>query len=148
MLPSLCKLHLFAYTLPFFPKGRVFLLIFILRPWTFACDYFSWLMFGHVEWHFTWCWLGHTLLKTRRIQRTLGKLFKWVFSSLHISDELHAMLTPFNLALMFLFQRIMAVQYKIPDYVHISQDCRHLLSRIFVANSARVCSLLSLLGVF
>ncbi|KAL6178982.1 hypothetical protein ACLB2K_050498 [Fragaria x ananassa] len=33
--------------------------------------------------------------------------------------------------------RIMAVQYKIPDYVHISQDCRHLLSRIFVANPAR-----------
>ena len=31
----------------------------------------------------------------------------------------------------------MAVQYKIPDYVHISQDCRHLLSRIFVANPAR-----------
>lgn len=35
-------------------------------------------------------------------------------------------------------QRIMAVQYKIPDYVHISQDCRHLLSRIFVANPSRV----------
>ncbi|CAA2995286.1 serine threonine- kinase SRK2A [Olea europaea subsp. europaea] len=34
-------------------------------------------------------------------------------------------------------QRIMAVQYKIPDYVHISQDCRHLLSRIFVANPVR-----------
>ncbi|RYR63631.1 hypothetical protein Ahy_A04g021413 isoform B [Arachis hypogaea] len=33
--------------------------------------------------------------------------------------------------------RIMAVQYMIPDYVHISQDCRHLLSRIFVANPAR-----------
>ncbi|KAE9595114.1 hypothetical protein Lal_00041410 [Lupinus albus] len=32
---------------------------------------------------------------------------------------------------------IMAVQYKIPDYVHISQDCRHLLSRIFVANPVR-----------
>ncbi|CAI0375317.1 unnamed protein product [Linum tenue] len=31
-------------------------------------------------------------------------------------------------------KRIMAVQYKIPDYVHISQDCRHLISRIFVAN--------------
>lgn len=31
-------------------------------------------------------------------------------------------------------QRIMAVQYKIPDYVHISQDCKHILSRIFVAN--------------
>ncbi|XP_059648179.1 serine/threonine-protein kinase SRK2A-like [Cornus florida] len=34
-------------------------------------------------------------------------------------------------------QRIMAVQYKIPDYVHISQDCRHILSRIFVASPAR-----------
>ncbi|KVH93497.1 Protein kinase, ATP binding site-containing protein [Cynara cardunculus var. scolymus] len=34
-------------------------------------------------------------------------------------------------------QRIMSVQYKIPDYVHISQDCRHLLSRIFVANASR-----------
>ncbi|MCD7450579.1 Serine/threonine-protein kinase srk2a [Datura stramonium] len=34
-------------------------------------------------------------------------------------------------------QRIMSVQYKIPGYVHVSQDCRHLLSRIFVANPAR-----------
>ncbi|GER42891.1 kinase family protein [Striga asiatica] len=34
-------------------------------------------------------------------------------------------------------QRIMTVQYKFPDYVHISQDCRHLLSRIFMANSSR-----------
>nr|CAA06503.1 protein kinase [Craterostigma plantagineum] len=32
---------------------------------------------------------------------------------------------------------IMAVQYKIPDYVRISQSCRHLLSRIFVANPLR-----------
>ncbi|KAG7567355.1 Protein kinase domain [Arabidopsis thaliana x Arabidopsis arenosa] len=31
-------------------------------------------------------------------------------------------------------QKIMAVQYKIPGYVHISEDCRKLLSRIFVAN--------------
>jgi hypothetical protein len=38
-----------------------------------------------------------------------------------------------------LMQRIMAIQYKIPDYVHISQDCKHLLSRIFVANPLRVC---------
>ncbi|KAF3628632.1 Serine/threonine-protein kinase SAPK6 [Capsicum annuum] len=34
-------------------------------------------------------------------------------------------------------KRIMAVQYKIPDYVHISHDCKHLLSRIFVASPAR-----------
>lgn len=42
-------------------------------------------------------------------------------------------------------QRIMAVQYKIPDYVHISQDCRNLLSRIFVANPSRVCMIISTL---
>ncbi|XP_051145427.1 serine/threonine-protein kinase SRK2A-like [Andrographis paniculata] len=35
-------------------------------------------------------------------------------------------------------QRIMAVQYKIPDYVHISQECKDLLSRIFVANSSKL----------
>ncbi|GLT42737.1 hypothetical protein SLA2020_167230 [Shorea laevis] len=33
--------------------------------------------------------------------------------------------------------RILSVQYKIPDYVHISQDCKHLLSRIFVATPTR-----------
>ncbi|XAR56332.1 Non-specific serine/threonine protein kinase [Bertholletia excelsa] len=38
-------------------------------------------------------------------------------------------------------QRIMAINYKIPDYVHISQDCRHLLSRIFVATPARRISI-------
>ncbi|KAL9247980.1 hypothetical protein vseg_021347 [Gypsophila vaccaria] len=30
--------------------------------------------------------------------------------------------------------RIMAVQYKIPEYVHLSQDCKNLLSRIFTTN--------------
>ncbi|KAK9287424.1 hypothetical protein L1049_015845 [Liquidambar formosana] len=33
--------------------------------------------------------------------------------------------------------RIMAVQYKIPDYVHISKECRQLFGRIFVANPGR-----------
>ncbi|XP_021733320.1 serine/threonine-protein kinase SAPK7-like [Chenopodium quinoa] len=33
--------------------------------------------------------------------------------------------------------RIMAVQYKIPEYVHISQDCKHLLSQIFTTNPTR-----------
>ncbi|KAK6947497.1 Protein kinase domain [Dillenia turbinata] len=34
-------------------------------------------------------------------------------------------------------QRIMSVQYSIPDYIRISVDCRHLLSRIFVANPSK-----------
>lgn len=34
-------------------------------------------------------------------------------------------------------QKIMSVQYKIPDYVHVSQDCRQLLARIFVGSPAR-----------
>ncbi|KAG2680093.1 hypothetical protein I3760_11G082200 [Carya illinoinensis] len=33
--------------------------------------------------------------------------------------------------------RIMSVQYSIPDYVRVSADCRHLLSRIFVANPGK-----------
>ncbi|KAD3336929.1 hypothetical protein E3N88_32449 [Mikania micrantha] len=33
--------------------------------------------------------------------------------------------------------RIMGIQYTIPDYVHISQGCKQLLSRIFVANPLR-----------
>ncbi|XP_020552163.1 serine/threonine-protein kinase SRK2E isoform X2 [Sesamum indicum] len=34
-------------------------------------------------------------------------------------------------------QRILNVQYSIPDYVHISPECRHLISRIFVADPAK-----------
>ncbi|CAI0413114.1 unnamed protein product [Linum tenue] len=34
-------------------------------------------------------------------------------------------------------KRIMSVQYSIPDYVRVSADCKHLLSRIFVANPAK-----------
>eukprot|EP00268_Persea_americana_P033295 TRINITY_DN32989_c0_g2_i2.p1 TRINITY_DN32989_c0_g2~~TRINITY_DN32989_c0_g2_i2.p1 ORF type:complete len:292 (+),score=48.31 TRINITY_DN32989_c0_g2_i2:134-1009(+) len=30
--------------------------------------------------------------------------------------------------------RILSVQYSIPDYVRVSMECKHLLSRIFVAN--------------
>ncbi|KAK6923671.1 Protein kinase domain, partial [Dillenia turbinata] len=37
--------------------------------------------------------------------------------------------------------RIMAAQYNIPDYVHLSQQCRDLLSRIIVANSSRRISI-------
>ena len=33
--------------------------------------------------------------------------------------------------------RIMSVQYTIPDYVHVSAECKQLLSRIFVANPAK-----------
>eukprot|EP00252_Welwitschia_mirabilis_P005102 TRINITY_DN1551_c0_g1_i1.p1 TRINITY_DN1551_c0_g1~~TRINITY_DN1551_c0_g1_i1.p1 ORF type:complete len:284 (-),score=16.36 TRINITY_DN1551_c0_g1_i1:30-881(-) len=34
--------------------------------------------------------------------------------------------------------RILNVQYTIPDYVHISGECRQLLSRIFVADPSKV----------
>ncbi|XP_031739575.1 serine/threonine-protein kinase SRK2G isoform X2 [Cucumis sativus] len=35
------------------------------------------------------------------------------------------------------FNRIMSEGYKIPDCVHISKDCQHLLSRIFVRNPSK-----------
>ncbi|KAI4382035.1 hypothetical protein MLD38_008046 [Melastoma candidum] len=34
-------------------------------------------------------------------------------------------------------QRILSVQYSIPDYIRVSNDCRNLLSRIFVADPAK-----------
>ncbi|KVI10744.1 Protein kinase, ATP binding site-containing protein [Cynara cardunculus var. scolymus] len=34
-------------------------------------------------------------------------------------------------------QRILNVQYSIPSYVHISAECRHLISRIFVSDPAK-----------
>ncbi|KAL4341542.1 hypothetical protein GQ457_08G025870 [Hibiscus cannabinus] len=37
--------------------------------------------------------------------------------------------------------RIMSAQYTIPDYVRVSADCRHLLSRTFVANPAKRISI-------
>ncbi|KAF8032736.1 hypothetical protein BT93_D1601 [Corymbia citriodora subsp. variegata] len=37
--------------------------------------------------------------------------------------------------------RIISVQYTIPDYIRVSTDCRHLLSRIFVANPAKRISI-------
>ncbi|VAI02552.1 unnamed protein product [Triticum turgidum subsp. durum] len=33
-------------------------------------------------------------------------------------------------------QRILSVQYSIPDYVHISAECRDLIAKIFVGNPA------------
>nr|GMD09897.1 serine/threonine-protein kinase SRK2E [Ipomoea batatas] len=38
-------------------------------------------------------------------------------------------------------QRILNVQYSIPDYVHISPECRHLISRIFVADPTQRISI-------
>ncbi|KAA3482394.1 serine/threonine-protein kinase SRK2E isoform X1 [Gossypium australe] len=37
--------------------------------------------------------------------------------------------------------RILNVQYSIPDYVHISPECRHLISRIFVADPSKRISI-------
>ncbi|KAE9596639.1 hypothetical protein Lal_00007664 [Lupinus albus] len=33
-------------------------------------------------------------------------------------------------------QRVLSVQYSIPDFVHVSPECRHLISRIFVFDPA------------
>ncbi|XLS50411.1 hypothetical protein HN51_011088 [Arachis hypogaea] len=38
--------------------------------------------------------------------------------------------------------RIMSVQYSITDYVHLSSECRHLLTHIFVANPAKASIIL------
>jgi serine/threonine-protein kinase SRK2 len=38
--------------------------------------------------------------------------------------------------------RILRVQYSIPNYVHVSAECLHLLSQIFVPNPSKVNSVL------
>lgn len=108
--------------------------------WFYNC--FSWLMSGPAEWPFMSCWLEHIPLRIKMTLEILGKQFRYaIFPPLqywcsHCFILLSHHLIPVSFPLR---QRIMAVQYKIPDYVHISQDCKHLLSRIFVANPLRVC---------
>jgi len=57
---------------------------------------------------------------------------------------LHLCLGQFSIIIQLLFlncwilQRILKVQYSIPDYVQISPECRHLISRIFVADPEQV----------
>lgn len=79
-------------------------------------------------------------MKTLMIQETSGKQSKYIIYNLH---KLIFNCFSGNVSVLMVFvknvvQRIMAVQYKIPDYVHISQECKHLLSRIFVTNPAKV----------
>ncbi|XP_077224338.1 serine/threonine-protein kinase SAPK2-like [Tasmannia lanceolata] len=42
--------------------------------------------------------------------------------------------------------RILSVQYSIPDYVRVSMECRHLLSRIFVANPEKRITMLEIMN--
>jgi len=108
-------------------------------------------MFGPVEWHFMLCWWAHTLLKTHRILRTSERRLLYAYSinfstSTQVTHFLY--LLKWETPSWFILQRIMAVQYKIPEYVRISQDCRHLLSQIFTTNPARVCLSLEFLCDF
>lgn len=101
---------------------------------------FSWQMCGLVGWLCMLCWWEHIHSRTRRTQRISGKQsMYYILSCVCLSSiqVLFFLFTVYEFLVVYL-QRIMAVQYKIPDYVHISQDCRHLLSRIFVANPIRV----------
>lgn len=104
---------------------------------TIGLCFISWQMFGPVVRLFMWCLWEHTPLKTRKIQKTSERLLMWEYTLVVPFDQWRCSCL-LILCSFCPLQRIMAVQYKIPDYVHISQDCRHLLSRIFVANPSRV----------
>lgn len=62
-----------------------------------------------------------------KLSRNKTELFSYTFSDM-----------VFQLNLCGLLQRILSVQYSIPDYVRVSMECIHLLSRIFVANPEKV----------
>lgn len=110
---------------------------FMDAVFTINLCFISWQTFGPVVRLFMWCLWEHTPLKTRQIQKTSERLLVWEYTLIDPFDQWRCFC--FLILCSFcLLQRIMAVQYKIPDYVHISQDCRHLLSCIFVANPSRV----------
>ena len=101
--------------------------------------------YGPVGWLFTSCLWEHTHLKTPMTPRIYARPFRWhairhyyryliQFLLLFSFFQHHFTLIPVTLRL----QQIMQVQYKIPDYVHISTECQQLLARIFVANPMRV----------
>jgi len=48
----------------------------------------------------------------------------------------------FHLDPLWLMQKILSVQYSVPDYVRVSMECRHLLSQIFVASPEKVTDLI------
>lgn len=47
-----------------------------------------------------------------------------------------------NLTWLFATQRILSVQYSMPENIQISEECRHLISRIFVGDPAQVSEVL------
>lgn len=48
------------------------------------------------------------------------------------------LITKKNLTWLFATQRILSVQYSMPQNIQISEECRHLISRIFVGDPAQV----------
>ena len=98
-------------------------------------------MFGLVGLPYMWCLLVLIHLKILMIQEISGKQLRLV-----IYDTGFKLPNSFLLHLWFLsswdvdclWQRILSVHYSIPDYVRVSMECKHLLSRIFVANPEKV----------
>ncbi|KAG6510860.1 hypothetical protein ZIOFF_028905 [Zingiber officinale] len=67
----------------------------------------------------------------KNFRKTLASLIESSDIVLAYLDEFCSVLTKRK---RLCWQRILSVQYSIPDYVRISMECRHLLSQIFVAN--------------
>lgn len=100
---------------------------------------FSLQISGLVVSHYTWCWLELILLKTQVIQKISERPLLWVTPSQKEYPPWDKMQTiTYCFTSSFWLQKILGVQYSIPDNIQISVECQHLLSRIFVANPAEV----------
>lgn len=69
----------------------------------------------------------------------------FIFIQHHVSLCIFALLMT---CYYWFMQRILSVQYSIPDVVQISQECRELISRIFVADPAMVSNFLPSVSSF
>ena len=90
------------------------------------------------------CWLDHYPFEDPAEPKNFHKTIH-VMHYLSSSLSVGPFLRPFTNIFCCFLQRILNVQYSILDLVHVSPECRHLISRIFVADPAKVSTLLFLI---
>lgn len=104
---------------------------------------FRLLMCGPVVWLSMWCWLVRILLRTLMNQRTSGRQYMYCFIPFLVTwlqcDSIYCIeLFYWVRGILSFLQRILHVQYSIPDNIQVAPACRHLISRIFVADPKKV----------
>lgn len=81
-------------------------------------------------------------------QRISGRLYKYVIWPYHYLKFLNVKCMTQDISSTVSSQRILNVQYAIPDSVPLSRECLELISRIFVSDPTAVSLFFLLLYIF